>query len=232
MSTSNVTNPRASRRPKRGVLARLRNYLVAGALVSVPAYVTFWVFYRFFLSLRGVLHLFPESWVIRDINIRELLISIPGVGAIITVVCVVAVGALATNFVGRRIIRLSEKIIAHVPILSTIYQSVKQLMVTVFRGDSSRFDDVVYLEYPRRGMWSIGFVTGDTYAAARDKIGTNCVNVFVPTTPNPTSGFYLIVPEEDVIRAEITVEQAFKLIMSAGLVNPDSEDARLSDLPA
>jgi len=108
-----------------------------------------------------------------------------------------------------------------VPIISTIYQGVKQLLEAIFTSDSSRFRDVVYLQYPREGIWSIGFVTGPTFEAATDKIGRRCLNVFVPTTPNPTSGFYLLVPEEDVIYSGLSVEQAFKLIMSAGIVAPD-----------
>jgi uncharacterized membrane protein len=204
---------------------RLRNYLMAGVLVSTPAFVTLWVFYRFFLSLDGVLSLLPSTWEVGGVNVREGLGSIPGLGAILTVLCIVGVGFLTTNLVGRRVVSLYEALIKRVPVLSTIYQGVKQLLEAVFSSDSSRFSEVVYIEYPRKGIWSIGFVTGPTFERANDKIGYKCVNVFVPTTPNPTSGFYLLVPRDNTISAELTVEQAFKLIMSAGIVSPEIEAA-------
>ncbi len=213
----------------RNYLARLRNYFVAGLLVTVPAVVTIWVFNRFVLSLDGVLHWIPTDWVIQERSIKQILTAIPGLGAIATLLCVVVVGFLATNFVGRRLVRYTEQLITRVPIISTIYQGVKQLLEAIFTSDSSRFTDVVYLQYPRKGIWSIGFVTGPTYDSAVDKIGVRCLNVFVPTTPNPTSGFYLLVPEKDVIYSGLSVEQAFKLIMSAGIVapnlDPNGEDA-------
>ncbi len=214
------------RRLLRNYLARLRNYFVAGLLVTVPAVVTIWVFNRFVLSLDGVLHLIPSDWSIQERAIKEILTAIPGLGAIATLICVVVVGFLATNFVGRRLVAYTEQLIERVPIISTIYQGVKQLLEAIFTSDETRFRDVVYLQYPRKGIWSLGFVTGPCFESAAEKIGRPCLNVFVPTTPNPTSGFYLLVPETDVIYSGLSVEQAFKLIMSAGIVAPeiDGED--------
>jgi uncharacterized membrane protein len=218
---------RGGRRKLRGLVgdqaARLRNYFVAGIIVTVPLVVTIWVFNRFVLQLDGVLHWVPSSWIISGISIKELLQTIPGLGAVTTLVFVVIVGFLTTNLVGRRVVRATEKLIQRVPILSTIYQGVKQLVEALASSDMSRFSEVVYLEYPRRGIWSIGFVTGDTYEGSRDLLRDRLLNVFVPTTPNPTSGFYLLVPAEDVVRAGITIEEAFKLIMSAGIVSPGGE---------
>ena len=201
--------------------ARLRNYFVAGIIVTVPLVVTVWVFNKFVLQLDGVLHLVPSNWNIRGWSIGELLRGIPGLGAVTTLFAVVILGFLTTNLVGRRVVRYTEKIITRVPIASTIYQGVKQLVQALFTEDRSRFSDVVYIEYPRRGIWSIGFLTGETFESAVERIGIECLNVFIPTTPNPTSGFYLMVPRDQVLHAGLTVEDAFKVIMSAGIVNPD-----------
>ncbi len=210
----------------RATLVRLRTYLLSGILVTVPLLITGWVFYRFFLSMDGVLHVVPGSWEIHGLNIKRLLTSIPGLGALLTIGTVIAVGAATTNFVGRRAVSWTERLILPIPVLSTIYQGVKQLLEAVFSGESTRFNEVVYIEYPRRGIWSVGFVTGRTWAGANEIIGAECVNVFIPTTPNPTSGFYLMVPRDDVIFTDLTVEQAFKLIMSAGIVNPRATETK------
>ncbi len=208
----------------RDYAARLRNYFVAGIIVTIPLVVTVWVFNKFVLQLDGVLHLVPSNWTIQGWSIGELLRGIPGLGAVTTLFAVVILGFLTTNLVGRRVVRYTEKVIVRVPILSTIYQGVKQLVQALFTEDRSRFSDVVYIEYPRRGIWSIGFLTGETFDGAVDRIGVECLNVFIPTTPNPTSGFYLMIPREQVIHAGLTVEEAFKVIMSAGIVNPDTPD--------
>ena len=208
----------------RDYAARLRNYFVAGIIVSIPLVVTVWVFNRFVLQLDGVLHLVPQSWNVRGLDIGEVLRSIPGLGAVATLFTVVVLGFLTTNLVGRRVVRFTEEVIRRVPILSTIYQGVKQLIQALMTEDKSRFRDVVYIEYPRRGIWSVGFLTGETFEGAVERIGVECLNVFVPTTPNPTSGFYLMIPREQVIRSGLTVEEAFKLIMSAGIVNPKASE--------
>ncbi len=217
-----------SSRPVRNALARLRNYLVAGILVTVPALVTCWVFYSFFLSIDGVLAVVPGSWEIRGLNIKALLTSIPGLGAMLTIGTVIVVGFLTTNFLGRRTVVITERVIQRVPILSKVYGAIKQLLEAIFSSDSSRFRDVVYIQYPRVGIWSIAFVTGETFVGASDRIGAECLNVFVPTTPNPTSGFYLMVPAADVVPSGLTVEDAFKLIMSAGIVTPGSENVSVA----
>lgn len=207
------------------LLNRLRNYLVAGILVTVPASVTIWVLYEFFLSPAWILTLVPSSWNIQGVNIKGLLSAIPGLGAILTIIVVVCVGFLTTNILGRRAVKLWEGLIQRLPVVSTIYQGVKQLLEAIFTSDSSRFDDVVYLEFPRRGVWSIGFVTGPAFQQSCAKVGEPCVHVFVPTTPNPTNGFFLIVPRSDVINSGLSVEEAFKLIMSAGIVTPKMPEA-------
>jgi len=204
-------------------VSRLRTYLVTGIIVTVPTLVTAWVFYEVVLDLEGVLKFIPASWVVRGVSIREVALSIPGVGTLATLLCVVIVGFLTTNIIGRRAVRFTERAIQRVPILSTIYQGVKQLVESLFANEKSRFSDVVYIQYPRKGIWSIGFLTGETFEGASQRIGARCFNVFVPTTPNPTSGYYLIVPIEDAIHADLSIEEAFKLIMSAGIVSPEGQ---------
>ena len=140
-------------------------------------------------------------------------------GLIITIGIVVATGFIATSVIGRWLVNLGEKFLYRIPIVKNIYQGAKQLSNAVFAPKGDKFRSVVLLEYPRKGLYSLGFVTGDTKGVMQDKTQKKMVNVFVPTTPNPTSGFYLMVPEDEVIRLNMNVEDAFKVLISGGPLN-------------
>ncbi len=204
-------------------MARLRRslggYFVAGVLTFAPIGITIWAIAWIIqrldsLLLPRVLHLlFPDL---------EVPPNLPFVGAIFTLFVILLFGVVARHLFGREIVRLWERLLSRVPVARNIYAAVKQLLDAIFvSGSQTNFRRVVLVEYPRRGVYAIAFTTGPARGPVRQVPALELVNVFVPTTPNPTSGFYLLVPEEDLTVLSITVEQAFKLVMSAGLVAPE-----------
>jgi uncharacterized membrane protein len=155
---------------------------------------------------------------------------IPGLGLIATVVLVFIVGILTQNLLGKKLVYLWEWAVSKVPFVRNIYLAIKQLVEAIFAQDSKGFKRVVLVEAPRKDMWLMGFLTGVTEGEVQDKTEKRVVNVFVPTTPNPTTGLYLLVPEKDVINLDMTVEDAFKLIMSGGIVTPPRQANRNSQI--
>ena len=145
---------------------------------------------------------------------------IPGLGLIATVVLIFIVGVLTQSLLGRKLFPIGEWVVSKIPVVRNIYLAIKQLVEAIFAQNSRGFKRVVLVEGPRKGIWIVGFLTGVTEGEVQDKTKERVVNVFVPTTPNPTTGLYLLVPEKDVITLDMTVEDAFKLIMSGGIVTP------------
>ncbi len=148
---------------------------------------------------------------------------IPGLGFILVFVVLFLAGVSVRNFLGRKIVALGERIMSHIPFVSKIYSAVKKLVESIFFGAGKDFKRVVLIEYPRKGIYALAFVTGVSTGEVQDKTEKRVINLFLPTTPNPTSGFYLLVPEEDVIPLEMTVEDAFKLLMSGGILSPEGK---------
>ena len=197
-----------------------RRYFVAGLLALAPIAVTFWITLWIIerldsLILPHVLRLaFPEL---------ESPPDIPLVGALFTFAVIILSGVVVVHLFGHEVIRLSERLLAKVPVARSIYAGVKQLFqAIVTSNDRTTFSRVVLVEYPRRGIFAVAFATGPARGAVQTARPEPLVNVFLPTTPNPTSGFYLLVPEADVQELDLSVEDAFKLVMSAGLVTPDA----------
>jgi len=149
-----------------------------------------------------------------------LQIHIPGLGLILVVILVFVVGLLTRNFIGRKIVHLGENIVDRIPLVRILYTGVKQLLEPLFLQKTNGFKRVALIEYPRRGVHVIGFVTGESKGEVQNKTSKNMMNVFVPTTPNPTSGFYILIPEDEVVYLNMSVEDAFKLIISGGIVSP------------
>ena len=146
--------------------------------------------------------------------------EIPGLGVILTVVLVLITGFLVANFFGRKIIQTWESLLSRIPLVSSVYGAVKQITASLFSDASQSFREVVLVEYPRRDLWMLAFVTGDTPQSFKDLIGEEMINIYVPTTPNPTSGYYIMVAPSDIIRLDVPVEVGLKMILSAGVVNP------------
>jgi uncharacterized membrane protein len=211
-----TTQPVQAPRPRWG--ARLRGYFLAGVLVTAPigitAYIT-WLFISFVddrVKPLIPLRYNPETY---------LPFSIPGIGLIVAVVFLVVMGSLAAGIVGRLITHLGEGVLTHMPVVRGLYSAVKQILETILAQQSSAFREVVLVEYPRRDLWALGFITGTTRGEVQ-RLGRSeeMVNVFVPTTPNPTSGFLLFLPRSEVFTLSMSVEDGLKMVVSGGIVTP------------
>lgn len=199
------------------VLGRLRAYFFAGMLVTAPAAITFytaWLLINFID--KQVTSLLPAQY-----NPNEFLpFSIPGLGLVILIAFLIFVGMFTAGFVGRLLVRTGENLLARMPVIRSIYGAIKQIFETVLAQQSSAFRQVVLVEYPRRGIWAIAFVSGVTKGEVQNITAEDTVNVFLPTTPNPTSGFLLFVPRQEMIVLDMTVEEGIKMVVSGGIVTP------------
>lgn len=196
---------------------RLRAYLFAGILVTAPIFITFylaWLFVTFVDS--KITPLIPSIY-----NPETYLpFALPGLGLLVLIIALMIVGALTAGFVGRLWIRFSEQILSQMPVIRNVYSAVKQILETVLAQQSNAFREAILIEYPRRGIWAIGFITGHTEGEVQNLTEEECINVFLPTTPNPTSGFLLFVPVKDVVPLSMSVEEAIKMVISGGIVTP------------
>ena len=199
-----------------GWIAReLRTHFIAGILAVVPLAVTIWIFVWLFNWIDGFLQ--P---LITQIFGRP----IPGIGFGITLVLIYLIGVIVSNFVGRRLVRYGESILAKIPLAWQLYNGVKQILQSFSAPGKTGFMQVVLVEFPRKGMRTIGFITNESY----DKSGERLLNIFIPTAPNPTSGFLQIAREEEVIRTNISVEEALRMVVSAGRVSIKDVGDKLS----
>ena len=208
-----------------GLPRRLRNYFVAGILVTAPAGITVWLAW----NVVGVI----DEQVVPLIPARYnpetyLPFSIPGIGVLITIVFLILVGMLTAGFVGRMLVGLGERLVHRMPVVRNVYGALKQIFETVMSQSSGAFRQVVLFEYPRRGSWAIGFITGRTEGEVQNVTEEEVVNVFLPTTPNPTSGYLLFIPRSELVLLDMTVEEGIKMVVSGGIVTPP--DRRPSEI--
>ncbi len=206
------------------MMATLRRYLMAGLLVWVPLGVTLLIVAFLVDLMDQTLRLLPEN--IQPENV--LGFRIPGLGAVLTAVIVFVTGMIVTNLFGMQLFNIGERILQRIPLVRSIYASVKQVTESMFSSGKS-FRKVVLVEYPRKGMWSLAFQTGTGAEEVRDKNGRDVTNVFIPTTPNPTSGFFLMVPREDVIELDMSIDDGLKMLLSVGVVVPEPKKDRATD---
>lgn len=201
------------------MMATVRRYLLSGLLVWVPIWVTILVI-KFMLDLLGgILQLLPHRYQ------PDTLIGfhIPGIGILIILLVIFSTGMVAANYVGGRLIDLGDAMIGRIPLVRTVYLGVKQVLQTLFTPGGQSFRKVLLVEYPRAGMWSIAFQTGDgTPEVEKSLDGEAMVSLFIPTTPNPTSGFLMMLPRKQVIELEMSVEQALKFVISLGVMQPNA----------
>jgi uncharacterized membrane protein len=201
----------------RGPLARLRGYLLAGVLVTAPLGITLYLTYHILAFVdRQFAALLPPAWY-------EGLAggtAFPGLGIVVALTFFILVGWLASNFFGRLFIRIYERILDRLPIIRELYSGTRQIFETVMAAQSEVFRDVVMVRFPSREMFSLGFVTGRTKGEIQRLTDDEVINVFVPTTPNPTSGYLLFVPKRDVVFLSMTAEEGLKLIVSGGIIVP------------
>lgn len=219
--------PAGSRPPRfhQSIGRRLRGWLVAGILVVVPLALTAYIVWE----LIGYFDSLVERWIPSQLNPGTYLpFKIPGYGVVVVALGLTLIGAVTASLIGRWAVGIGDRIIARTPLISGIYGAIKQIVETVFAQKSETFRQVVLVEYPRRESWTIAFVCGQTHTEVVREVGEELVPVYVPTTPNPTSGFLLFVPKSQVKPLRMTVEEALKLIVSLGIVLPPDRglDAR------
>ncbi|MEO3431672.1 DUF502 domain-containing protein [Inquilinus sp. CAU 1745] len=200
-----------------GLVARLRTYFFAGILVTAPIAITTylaWLLVSFIDDrVNAVLppRFNPETY---------LPFSVPGIGVVVIVLVLILIGAVTAGYLGRIIIRTAEGMVGRIPAVRSVYSAIKQILETVLANQSSAFREVVLVEYPRKGIWAIGFITGATKGEIQDLTEDEVINVFLPTTPNPTSGFLLFVPRGELVTLDMTVEEGIKMVVSGGIVTP------------
>ncbi|MFC6199899.1 DUF502 domain-containing protein [Ponticaulis profundi] len=210
----------------------VRSRLIAGLVIATPIVVPIfvlvliisWIDERVKPIVRSAIPPgIRNTELFFDVTVNSLIGYIPGLGVLVAVVCLVFLGAFGANWLGRQIIRISEQIATRVPIVRTLYTPIRQLVDIFSDKDSSSFKEVVLVEYPKPGTWAVGFLTTRAREEVAHHLNKNYIGVFVPTTPNPTSGFLIFVPENEVRRLNMTVEDGAKLIVSAGVVMPKNE---------
>lgn len=199
--------------------AKLRAYFFTGILVTAPVSITFYMAYKIFVWIDvSVNHLIPPELIARY-NIP--LTTIPGIGIVILILAMIFIGMFAAGFVGRFFLHLGDWIVRRLPVISSIYSLLKQVFETMFSDKKQSFNKCVLLEYPRKGIWILGFVSAETKGEIKKELHEELLSVFIPTTPNPTSGFLIFVPKKDVIPLSMSVEQGIKFVISCGIVEPD-----------
>ena len=197
---------------KRSIFVKFRNYFIAGVVVLIPIGITIYLT-LFIISISS--KLLPK-----EINPNHYLpYELPGVEILISFFLITFIGWLSLSFIGRRMLNIFNNLLKRIPILRTIYSAITQMTETFTKSDANK-KNVVLVEYPRKGSWAVGFATKDNSGEISNKTKKNLVNVFIPTTPNPTSGFLLMFPKDEVIYLDLTFEEASKFIVSAGTSNP------------
>ena len=196
---------------KKSLFARVRNNFIAGVVVLIPIGITLYLT-LFFIKISGKI-------IPKEINPNNYLpFNVPGLEILIALIFITIVGWLSLSFLGKKFFELFNNVLKKIPILRTIYSAIGQMTESFTKTDNNQ-KSVVLLEYPRKEVWAVGFATNDNRGIIKDKVGKEVVNVFVPTTPNPTSGFLLMVPKKDLIYLDVSFEQASKFIVSAGTTN-------------
>lgn len=198
-------------------MTNMRKYFLTGLLILVPLSITFWVLHAVISTMDQSLLLLPPQWRPEAV----IGFKIPGLGTILTLLIVFVTGLLAQNFVGNFVVGLWEKFLQQIPIVNSIYSSVKQVSDTLFSDSGNAFRKALLVQYPRQGCWTIGFLTGVPGGDVSQHLQGDYVSLYVPTTPNPTSGFFLMVPRADTIELDMSVDAALKYIVSMGVVSPD-----------
>jgi hypothetical protein len=207
----------------RGIFAKLRDSFFAGLLFSAPLFLTGSLVVWFVQSVNGLVHpLFPEDYFFLEDYI-------PAYGIIVVLIGSTLIGFLCQGVLGKYLLKHSENLLSKMPIISSIYNTIKQVSQAVLDKDSASFREVGLIEYPRKGTWSLCFITGTTSGPASEELPKGMVNVFVPSTPNPTSGYLLFVPRKEIILLDMTVEQGFKMVISMGVIVPPKKVGKKGD---
>ena len=215
---SSAENPPPRRRSPWGVREHLRGYFIAGIVVTGPTLLTLYIIWLIVTFIdRTVGALLPNVYN------PQTYLHVPGIGLVIVVVCLTLIGALTAGVLGRVYVRVTDRILARMPVVRGIYAAVKQIFETVLAKQSNSFREVVLVQWPREGMWTIAFVTAAVEGELKRRTGADTIAVYVPTTPNPTSGYLMFVPRKDAITLDMSVEDAIKYVISTGIVTAPDE---------
>ena len=199
----------------------MKKYLITGLLIWVPLVITVWVLSVLVGTLDQTLLLLPDDWQPRS----WLGFNIPGLGALLTLAVVLLTGMLGANIIGQRLVKIWESLLSRIPVVKSLYSSVKQVSDTLFSSSGQAFRKALLVQYPRQGSWTVAFLTGQPGGDVANYLTGEYVSVYVPTTPNPTSGFFLMMPRADVIELDMNVDEALKYIISMGVVPPENRSA-------
>lgn len=206
--------------------SRLKKIFLTGIVAIIPVVISVYIFF----FLLGVIDNFLNVIPARIHPDRLLGFHIPGLGIIFVVLLIFFTGLVTQSYLGGKLLKAGDRLFHNIPLFRNIYQPTKQVIESLFSGKVRNFRGVVLVEFPRKGIYTLGFVTGETRGEADMKTEGGCINVFVPTTPNPTSGYYIIIPEKEVIHMDMTVEEAIKIIISSGLVAPHENQGETGEL--
>lgn len=203
---------------KRGLVARLRNYFLAGLLITAPTCLSLWLVWK--------VAVFTDDLVVEYVSYfwqgaARFSLFVPGFGLVFITILLTLIGFFAAGFIGRSLVLVGERALDQMPVIRTLYSTLKQLIETIFNQGSTAFSKVVLVQYPREESWALGFYTGESHEDIRYISEEESINVFLPTTPNPTSGFLLFVPKRQAVFLDMTVEQGIKMVVSGGIVTPD-----------
>ena len=233
MSDDKFIDPKILTKPQSGLIAGFRNSFLTGLVVIAPVALTIWLIWSVIGWIDGfVLPFIPNLYhpdnILNTIFGQDVAINIRGLGVVVFLLFTTFVGWIAKGFLGRSLIRVGENLVRRMPVVRSIYSCVKQIAETVFAQSDRSFEKACLIEYPRKGIWAVGFISTEAKGEVKYKAKSNSdlLSVFVPTTPNPTSGFMLFFPRNDVIELEMSIEDAAKLVISAGLVYPPYENPK------
>jgi uncharacterized membrane protein len=196
----------------------LKNIFITGIIAIIPVGVTLYIFFFLINMMDKLLNIIPPRFHPDQV----FPFHIPGLGIVFTIILILIVGIIVQSYIGKQFVHLGEWIVSKIPFVNGIYNAVKKLVESILGDKGQSFKKVALIEYPRKGLYSVAFVTGMSEGEIQEKTVGRSVNLFVPTTPNPTSGFYIMIPESDVIDLDMTVEEAFTLIISGGMISPPS----------
>ena len=206
----------------------MKKYLITGLLIWIPLVITLWVLDLIVGMMDSTLLLLPEPWHPRS----WLGFNIPGLGVLLTLVVLLLTGVLAANMIGQRLVQIGEGWLARIPVVKTIYNSVKQVSDTLFSSSGEAFRKALLVQYPHAGSWTIAFLTGTPGGDVANHLRGEYVSVYVPTTPNPTSGFFLMMAKADVIELDMSVDEALKYVISMGVAAPSTPKRSALTKPA
>ncbi|HDQ00226.1 MAG TPA: DUF502 domain-containing protein [bacterium] len=202
---------------------KVKLYFLTGLVALSPIVLTIFIIWKLFFAIDGLLQGFISKHVLTTLGLEVADKPMTGLGFISVILLILVTGFLARNYVGKKVLSIGDAIVSRIPIINRIYNAIQQISQAFLSEKTEVFEKAVLIEYPRKGIYSIGFFTQDTKGEVQDKLNTDVVSVFLPTTPNPTSGYLLFVPKAEIVPLEMSIEEALKLVISGGAIVPNSK---------